>query len=81
MAYGALETTGRIYRVKHWEKMRVKTYRSGCGEPNEHSFNSVQELHEMLTVLEEEDTQDDTIYQVDVSLPFSKIKVKNKSVL
>lgn len=61
--------------------MRVKTYRSGYGEPNEHSFNSVQELHEMLTVLEEEDTQEDTIYQVDVSLPFSKIKVKNKSVL
>lgn len=61
--------------------MRVKTYRSGYGEPNEHAFNSVQELHEMLTVLEEEDTQEDTIYQVDVSLPFSKIKVKNKSVL
>lgn len=81
LAYGALETTGRIYRVKHWEKMRVKTYRSGCGEPNEHSFNSVQELHEMLTVLEEEDTQDDTIYQVDVSLPFSKIKNGNVTIV
>lgn len=61
--------------------MRVKPYRSGREEPTEHSLNSLQKLHEMLTDLEEEDTKDDTMYQVDVSLPFSKIKVKNKSIL
>lgn len=61
--------------------MRVKTYRSGREEHTEHSLNSLQKLHEMLTDLEEEDTKDDTMYQVDVSLPFSKIKVKNKSIL
>lgn len=61
--------------------MRVKTYHSDRGEPIEHSFNSVQELHKMLTDLEMGDTRDDTVYQVDVLLPFSKIKVKNKSIL
>lgn len=61
--------------------MRVKTYLSDRGEPIEHSFNSVQELHKMLTDLEMGDTREDTVYQVDVLLPFSKIKVKNKSIL
>lgn len=61
--------------------MRVKTYRSGREEPTEHSLNSLQKLHEMLTDLEIGDTRDDTVCQVDVLLPFSKIKVKNKSIL
>lgn len=61
--------------------MRVKTYRSGCEEPTEHSFNSDKELREMLRDLEDEDKKENTMYQVDVSLPFSKIKVKNESIL
>lgn len=60
----------------HSEKMSVKTYQSVCPEPTEYSFNSVEELHEMLRDLEDEDTKDNTIYQVDVLLPFSKIQVK-----
>lgn len=63
----------------HLESMNVKTYQSGCPEPIEHSFNSVEELHEMLENLEDDDTKDDTIYQVDVLLPFSKIQVKSLS--
>lgn len=60
----------------HCEKMRVKTYQKGYREPTKHSFNSIKELGEMLNDLEDEDTKNNTIYQVDVSLPFSKIKVK-----
>lgn len=41
LVYGVLEIIGRIYRVKYWEKMRVKIYWSGCGEFNEYFFNSV----------------------------------------
>lgn len=35
----------------------------------------------MLRDLEDEDKKENTMYQVDVSLPFSKIKVKNESIL
>lgn len=81
LASGVLETTKKIYRVMHLEKMSVKTYHSGCPEPNEQSFNSVEELHTKLESLEDDDTKDDTIYQVDVLLPFSKIQVKSLSTL
>lgn len=81
LAYGALETTRRIYKVMHCEKMRVKTYQKGYREPTKHSFNSIKELGEMLNDLEDEDTKNNTIYQVDVSLPFSKIKNGNVTIV
>lgn len=55
LVWGTLETTRKIYRVMHSEKMTVRTYKWGCPEPTEHSFNSVHELHEMLKHLEEEE--------------------------
>lgn len=61
----------------HSKMMRVKTYRSGCPERTEHSFNSVEELHKMLRDLEDDDENENSISQVDVLLPFSKIQVKN----
>lgn len=79
LATGIFQTTGRIYRVMHSEKMRVKAYRSGCPEPTEHSFNNIEELHTLLRNLEYRDTNDNSISQVDVLLPFFKIQVKNQS--
>lgn len=79
LATGILPTIGRIHRVMHSEKMRVKTYHSGCPEPNELSFNSVGELHKFLKNLQNMDTEDNLVSQVDVLLPFSKIQVKNQS--
>lgn len=78
LATGIVETTGIIYRVMHSEKMRVKVYHCGCPEPNEFSLNSVGELHKFLKNLENMDTEDSLVSQVDVLLPFSKIQVKNQ---
>lgn len=63
----------------HSEKMRVKAYHSGCPKPNELSFNSVGELHKYLKNLENMDTEDNLVSQVDFLLPFSRIQVKNQS--
>lgn len=63
----------------HSEKISVRTYKSGCPKPTEHSFNSVKKLHEKLRDLEDDDTKDMTINQVDVLMPFSKIQVQTKS--
>lgn len=63
----------------HSEKMRVKAYHSGCPKPKELSFNSVGELHKFLKNLENMDTEDSLVSQVDVLLPFSRIQVKNQS--
>lgn len=76
LAEGALETTGKIYRVKHSAKITAVTYRIENSEPTEHSYNSVEELHEMLENLEGKKPEDNNIHLVDVLMPFSKIQVK-----
>lgn len=60
----------------HSGKIIVKTYQTGCPEPTDHSFDSVEDLHEKLRYLENKATRDSTIHQVDVLIPFSKLQVK-----
>lgn len=81
LAEGALETTAKIYRVKHSARICAVTYRIGNSEPTEHSFNSVEELCQMLKSLECENTRDNNIHLVDVLIPFSKIQNGNVTIV
>lgn len=81
LAEGVLETTAKIYRVKHSAKIGAVKYRVGNSEPTEQFFNSVEELQQMLKNLESEDTRDNNIHLVDVLMPFSKIQNGNVTIV
>lgn len=74
-----LETTTKIYRINYSETIRVQTFKHGCKEAIDHPFNSLEELQSMLEDLEDEVKRDNTICQVDVYMPFSKIQVKHQT--
>lgn len=72
-----LETTTKIYRIKHSETIKVQTFKHGCQKAIDHPCNSLEELQSMLEDFEDEVKRDDTICQVDVYMPFSKIQRGN----
>lgn len=53
----------------------MQTFKRGCQE-DDRCCNSLEELHMLLEELEDDDRRDNTISQVDVYMPFSKIQVK-----
>lgn len=53
----------------------MQTFKHGCKEAIDHPCNSLEELHTVLEELEDDDKRDNTICQVDVYMPFSKIQV------
>lgn len=75
---GEIETTNKIYRVQHSDKISAVTYRIGCVEPIERSFNSAGELRRML---KNEIITDNTINKVEALLLFPKIKNRNVTVV
>lgn len=74
-----LETTTKIYRIKYSETIKVQTFKRGCKEAIDHPCNSLKELQSVLEDFEDEVKRDDTICQVDVYMPFSKIQVNRQS--
>lgn len=56
----------------------MQTFKHGCTEAIDYPCNSLEELHAVLEELEDDDKRDNTICQVDVYMPFSKIQVKRQ---
>lgn len=75
-----LETTTKIYRIKYSETIKVQTFKHGCKEDIDHPCNSLEEIQSMLEDFEDEVKRDDTICQIDVYMPFSKIRVNRQLV-